>query len=422
MSALNNQTNRNASRYFFATSEDGEQTLGLQYGTTGGAAPISTMAVTISGTGGNGVIVSEAPCYLATEFMLAEDALMGGTNSTYNTLSSINTTLSGFNISKDRVSGSGITSIESYNTNGAGGIEFLNRGVGSALQSTTQTYMNNYLSSINAPGATAFLQPTGALNVSLGVTTPFYTALGPPNIPGGRSCYGIQDLSGPLGITRLPRWTIGTVDNATGNNTGTNWALLAFDDSGAYNNTPIKIQRSAGEMLIQNISSIQNQVSTATYASVFPASKTNVEFGVGTSVPITAGPPQVLFSTPITGLNPNTQTLLNINFANSLSSAATNLVTYKVGFSTATAYTNILQSAYVPGGGWTAGGAPSATTPVGNTNICAMLDSDGVNPDGSATLYIAGALTNPTAAADTLFIKKGLVTESTRNALVWRPV
>ena len=76
MSALNNQTNRNISRYFFATAEaSGDQTLGLQYGTTGGSPNLSTMAVTISGAGGNGVIVNTAPSFQATDYIFAEEGM-----------------------------------------------------------------------------------------------------------------------------------------------------------------------------------------------------------------------------------------------------------------------------------------------------------------------------------------------------------
>ena len=417
MSALNNQTNRNANRYFFATAEDGEQTLGLQFGNTGGAFNVSTMAVTISGTGGNGVIVNQAPCFLASEYSIAEDAVMGGTNSDYMTLSTINTTLAGFSMSKDRVPGSGITSIESYNTNGFGGIEFLQRGVNSALLSTNQTYMNNYLSSIFAPGASALLTATGALNVGLGVTTPFYTSL-QPSLSSLRSHYGIQDLSGADGVTRIPRWTIGTSNLATGGNAGTDLCIFGFADNGTYLGNYLEIQRANGAMNIPNISSIKNEVSTATFASVFPCTTDNTEFGIGgaNNTKAITGALTVLFSTPVSGLNPNIQSLLNINFANALSTGS-NYVDYKVGFSTATAYTNILQTAYLPGGGWTPGGAPST---IGNTNICAILDPDGLNADGSGFLYVAGRTLN--GLADTIYLQKGPVSEPTRNSLCYRPV
>lgn len=184
-----------------------------------------------------------------------------------------------------------------------------------------------------------------------------------------------------------------------------------------------------GTLAVANTIQLQQNVPLGTpgnYGSnvpVFPASKTNTEFGAGgpnNVVPITSALTN-MFSVPLTGLNPNTQTLLNINFQNALSSTS-NLVTYKVGFSTSTAYTNILQTTTVGGGSWTPGGIPSAATPITATNICAMLDSDGVNPDGTATLYINAQLANPSATADQIFIKKGLVTEPTRNAIVYRPV
>ena len=127
-----------------------------------------------------------------------------------------------------------------------------------------------------------------------------------------------------------------------------------------------------------------------------------------------------MFSTPLTGLNPNTQTFININWVNSLSTGS-NHINYKIGFSTATAYTNIIQTAYVPGGNWSPGGTVQAATPLGHTNVACVVDPDGINPDGTATLFIAGQLSDPNAAADTLYIAKNTVSEATRNALVWRP-
>ncbi len=100
MSANNLQTNRNATRYFFATSENGEQTLGLQYGTTGGTPNLSTMAVTISGSGGNGVIVNTAPSFQATDYIFAEEGL-GAYGSTYFTPSTLATTITGINLTSE---------------------------------------------------------------------------------------------------------------------------------------------------------------------------------------------------------------------------------------------------------------------------------------------------------------------------------
>ena len=158
MSANNLQTNRNANRYFFATSENGEQTLGLQFGTTGGSPNLSTMAVTISGAGGNGVVVNAAPSFVATEYVFAEEG-MGVYGSTYFTPSTLATSITGINLSTDRIPASGVACLESYGGNGATrGFEFLNRGVDSALLSTS---MDSYVSSIGYPGATAVLTPSG---------------------------------------------------------------------------------------------------------------------------------------------------------------------------------------------------------------------------------------------------------------------
>jgi hypothetical protein len=125
--------------------------------------------------------------------------------------------------------------------------------------------------------------------------------------------------------------------------------------------------------------------------------------------------------TPVANLNPNNQTLLNINWANSLSTGS-NHVNYKIGFSTATAYTNIVQTSYVPGGSWTPSGIPGATTPIAFTNICAVLDPDGLDATGAGFLYVAGGFADPSAAPNQLFITKGAITEATRNALCYKTI
>lgn len=417
MSANFLNTNRNATRFFFATTEAGEQDLALEFGTTGGVPNLSTMSVALSGGGGS-VIVNQAPQFVASQFVAGEDALIAGTNSQYFTMSTLTSTLTGVNISSDRLGGTGTACIESYGGNGsAGGFEFLSRGLDSQLVSTNQTYMNNYLSSIGAPGATAFLQGTGALNVSLGMTTPFYTSL-QPSVSSLRSHYGIQDLSGANGVSRLPRWTIGTSNLATGGDVGTDFCIFPFSDNGTLKPNALEIRRSDGSVNIPNISTVQNLVSTGVYAPVFPCTKDNVEFGIpgaGNTTAITDNL-TVLFSTPVSGLNPATQTLLNINWGNALSTSS-GFVNFKVGFSTATAYTNILQTAYMPGGNWTPGGAPST---ISHTNICCILDGDGLNPDGTGLLYVAGQLLD--ASADTIYLDKGPITEPTRNALCYRPI
>jgi hypothetical protein len=168
MSALNNQTNRNTSRFFFATAEAaGDQTLGLQFGSSGGTPNLSTTAVTISGTGGNGVIINQGPSFQATEYIFAEEG-MGVYGSTYFTPSTLATTITGINFSSDRTPASGIACIESYGGNGTyKGFEFLGRGVNSELISTP---LENYFSGLGSPGALAILDISGQF-VAPAVTT-----------------------------------------------------------------------------------------------------------------------------------------------------------------------------------------------------------------------------------------------------------
>lgn len=423
MASLFNQTNINTGRYFFATQADGEQQL---FTSNTGTAPAQSTYIGITGSGGNQVLISEMPTFEATNWVSGADAVFSGTNSTYLTLSTIATAATGTSISIDRVNGSGTTSIENYGTNGSvKGIEFLSRGVNGALISSVNTNMNGYLSTLNVPGATAWLQQNGTMYAGNAYITPFFTSLNAQTTVGGRPCYGIQDLSGTNGVTPQARWAIGTSLIPTGANSGSDFTIYSYNDAGNFLQAPLTIRRSDGATGIFNISSIKNSAPAGT-ATVFPASKTNVEFGQG-AVPIAgasnqATPFVMLFSTPVSGLNPNTQSLININWINSLSTN-TAPVNFKVGFSTATAYTNCLQTSVVPGSNatWTPGGLPGSTTPVGATNICAMLDSDGLNPDGTGFLYVLGQLSDPNGAATQIYVKKGTVTESTRNAFVFRP-
>ena len=416
MSALNNQTNRNASRYFFATAEaSGDQTLGLQFGTTGGTPNLSTMAVTISGAGGNGVIVNQAPSFQATDYIFAEEG-MGVYGSTYFTPSTLATTITGINLSTDRSAGSGIACIESYSGNGStGGFEFLSRGVGGALVSTTNADTNNYLTGIGRPGATAALGATGTF-----VTATLQSAVC-NNVQSvsvsGTGCYNILDLSGGSDVKN--RWSIGKFGATSVGNVGSDLALFSYQDDGNFLGNPLTVRRADGAMAIGNISSIQALGGGAAGGQVFPILKDNVEFGVGVS-PISPTL-QVLFSTPVTNLNRNLQSMININFENSLSSGTQN-VNYKVGFSTSTAYTNVLQTSYVPGGAWTPSDVPSATTPTGYTNICCVLGPDGLDGSGSGFLYVAAQLSDPSAPADQIYVKKGSVTESTRYAFNYKTI
>lgn len=338
-------TNRNATRYFFATTENGEQDLGLSFGTTGGLPNLSTMSVTLSGGGGS-VIVNQAPQFVASEFVIGEKALITGTDSTYFTPSTLTSSIVGVNISYDREGGSGTACLEAYSGNGAiQGFEFLTRGINAQLVSTVNSTYNNYVSSIGRAGATVVMGGNGTTTSAKLATQSIVTAL---------------DLS--ASVTTIP---------------------------------------------------------------IFPTNQTNIEFQAGASnVVAIAGasnqalPYMPLFSTPLSNLNPNGKTFLYVNWANSLSTGS-NLVNFKVGFSTATAYTNTLQTSAVPGGLWTPSDQPSGSTPIGHTVVSAAIDPDGVNPDGTGTLYVLGQLADPLATADQLYLDKGAVTEATRYAIAW---
>lgn len=431
MSALNNQTNRNQTRYFFATSEDGEQTLDLVYGTTGGSPSLSTMAVAISGSQGNAVVVNIAPQLVASEFVAGEQAVIAGTGGSYFTLSTLATTLPGVSISTERIPGTGTACIESYGTNGSlQGFEFLNRGIGGALVSTTSVGINDYMSSIGRPGAAAVLGPSGTL-LTGNIQASVIASVDQPAGGGGRGCFNINDLSGTGGVQSLGRWSIGTSGIASGSNVGSDFTLYRYADAGTFLGSDLFVRRSDGAMKVQNMSSIFTEISTSTYAQVYPTNQTNIEFGppgnstiIGGGVanqPLYASVFAPIFSTPLTNLNPNGKTFLSINFVNSLSSGS-NHIDYKVGFSTSTAYTNVRTTQYIPGGFFAPGGAPSISTPVGHTLITCCLDPDGVNPDGTGTLYVQGQLTDPNAPLDLLYVDKGPITEPTRYALSWNPM
>jgi hypothetical protein len=348
MSANFLNTNRNSNRFFFATTEAGEQDLSLEYGTSGGIPNLSTMSVALSGGGGS-VVVNQAPQFIASQFVAGEQALLTGTDSTYFTMSTLTSSIVGVNISSDRQGGTGTTCIESYAGNGSlGGFEFLNRGLGSQLLSTGNVLYNDYLTGINRPGAIGVLGATGTMAVNGVITT---------NIGG----------------------------------------ILSTNITGA----------------------------------IYPTSKTNIEFQAGTSsIVAVAGSTSnqalygntyaPLFSTALTGLNPIGKTFVSVNWANALSTGS-NLVTYKVGFSTATAFTNTLSTHSVPGlaGSFTPSDLPGATTPIGATLITSAVDPDGVNADGTGTLYVLAQLPDPAAAADLLYLDKGAATEPSRYAITW---
>lgn len=437
--ARNLQTNVNQNRYFFATQEAGEQELFLS--TLSGGGPngnISSLAVGITGPAGNAVVISEGPNYIASEFVSSDEGAIFGAGSTYWTGSTITSTITGINLSTDRVSGSGTACIEAYSGNGAfRGFEFMTRGVDSQVVSTIYNGINVVMSTVGSVGATAKLGGNGSF-ITGDTTCGAFSATEYPSGQGGfgagKPCYGIRDISGADNATSYARWTIGTTGLPTGGNTGSDFTLFAYNDAGNFTMAPLKVKRSDGSVEISNISSMYSELGGTAKGQVYPILTDNVEFGAPTNDVIAiAGATAnqslygttfpVLFSTPVANLNPNNETLVNINWANSLSTAS-DFVNFKIGFSTATAYTNIIQTAYVPGrgGSWTPSDLPGLSTPLGHTNICAVLDPDGLTPQGDGFLYVMGQLAAADAPADQLYIAKGPTSEPTRNALTYKTI
>jgi hypothetical protein len=227
MASLANQTNINTTRYFFATTEAGEQVLNTE---TEVAGNLTDFFVSISGPQGNSVQINQMPDVIGTVTTGGEEMLYAGTASTYKTLSSISATAVGTSISIDRTPGSGITTIEAYAGNGSfGGYEFLSRGVNSALLSTP---IDNYMKGIGREGATAVLGASGTLVAGAAVITPVATSLSLPDTTGaGVGVFSVNDLSG---VNSLARWSFYKFGNTTGAEAGTNLALAAYNDAGNF--------------------------------------------------------------------------------------------------------------------------------------------------------------------------------------------
>jgi hypothetical protein len=283
MASLASQTNINTTRYFFATTEAGEQVLNTE---TEAAGNLTDFFVSISGPQGNSVQINQMPDIIGTVTTGGEEMLYAGTASTYKTLSSISATAVGTSISIDRTPGSGITTIEAYAGNGSfGGYEFLSRGVNSALLSTP---LNTYMSSIGRPGATAVLGASGTLVAGAALITPVATSLSLPDTTGaGTGVFSVNDLSG---AASLGRWSWFKYGNPTGGNAGTNLGLAAYDDAGNFISAPIQITRSNASVAAINaypypealitVSSIAAS-STVTLSNATPAvllSLSNVPF------------------------------------------------------------------------------------------------------------------------------------------------
>ena len=431
MASLQNQTSVNSNRFFFAQKEDGEQEL---YTTTASAPPFTDFYVGINGASGNQVQINVMNDVIGTVTTGGEEMVYAGTASTYKTLSSLSQTATGISLSTDRIPGTGIACIESYASNGPfTGFEFLSRSVNGTLVSTTNVGINNYISSIGRPGATAVLGGSGTFVTGNSIASQV-NSIDVATGGAGRLAFVIQDLSGANGVTPQQRWAIGTTLAPTGGNQGSDFAIYSYIDAGSFLDVPMTIRRSDGATSIKNISSMFSEAGGTAKGQVYPVLKDNTEFGApNNDVAIVAGATSnqalygstwaMLFSTPIASLNPNNQTLLNINWKHSLSTTS-NTVLYKVGFSTATAYTNCIQSAIVPGigGSWTPSDQPGTGTPVGALNICTILDPDGITPQGDGFLYVEAQLIPESEPADQLYIAKGSASEPSRNALTYKVI
>jgi hypothetical protein len=360
--ALNMQTNVNANRYFFATQEAGEQELFLS--TLSGGGPrgnISSMAVGISGPAGNAVVVSEAPTFIASEFVSADQGVAVA-GSTYWTLSTLSTSYSGLSLSSDRIPGTGIATIESYRANGStGGIEFLSRGLNSALLSTGSV-TDNYLSSIGRPGATAVLGASGVF-VTKNLKGQLFDANVPPATSGGQGVYQINDLSGVGGVTPQLRWAIGTSGVPTGSNAGSDYALFSYGDAGNFITSPYQVRRSDGAMNINNLSSVN--------AAPYPQNLLSTVLSGTQGVVATSNAVTVLFSHS----SANTSNMLTSSFY--LVDVGANIATGAPGGSGAwldlgvrlggNGSFNYVQSMFIP-----PGGTPTQGVGQGVVQICDM--------------------------------------------------
>lgn len=245
MAALNNQTNVNQARYFFATQEAGEQVLTT---TTTSAPPFTDFYVGISGPAGNQVQINQMPDVIGTSTAGGEEMLYAGTASTYKTLSTLSVTATGVSLSSDRTPGTGIATIESYRSNGStGGFEFLSRGVNSQLLSTP---MDSYLSSIGRPGATAVIGASGSVVAGAAIVGTQAVSQSLPDVgSGGVGCLNINDLSGGAS---LGRWSWFKYGAPTGSDTGSDLALGAYNDAGTFTASALTARRATGQIATIN--------------------------------------------------------------------------------------------------------------------------------------------------------------------------
>jgi hypothetical protein len=384
MSALFNATNINQARYFFATSQNGEQVLDLEFGTTGGSPNLSTMAVAISGDQGNAVVVNQAPQFIATEFAVGEDALIAGTNSSYFTLSTLATNLTGINLSIDRINGSGIACVESYATNGSvGGFEFLSRGVNSALISTP---INAYLSTIGSPGAVAKIGSNGQFVAGQGVVAPVEVALSAPDTGNaGVGAFTISDLSGG---NALSRWSFYKYGVPGAGNTGSDLALGSYDNTGTFISSCLTATRATGK-----IATINSYAYPQTLLSTL-----GVANQTGVSVP--AASPTVIYTITNPNLTPNGIYLCDVGFSWQVGSpgATGNWIELGLRLGSNGSF-NYDVPQYIPPGGTGTGfisNSVSQITDMGNvnTNIDVIAYHNNATPISISTNTISGGNMN----------------------------
>jgi hypothetical protein len=294
MASLASQTNINTTRYFFATTEAGEQVLNTE---TQAAGNLTDFYVSISGPQGNAVQINQMPDIIGTVTTGGEEMVYAGTASTYKTLSSLSATATGISLSTDRIPGSGIASIESYASNGPfTGFEFLTRGTNSALLSTTTAGINTYMSTIGRPGATAVLGGTGTLVCGSATGASFNSVNTPDNGGAGIGVFTINDMSGVGGVASQARWSWYKYGPQT------DLALASYSDAGNFIAPVITASRS--NAVIQTINQYaypQKLLSTLGVANQ-----------TGVSVPPSS--PTVIYTLSNANLLPNAIYLADVAF------------------------------------------------------------------------------------------------------------
>ena len=351
MASLQNQTSINSNRFFFATTEAGEQVLNTS---TQASGNFTDFFVGISGPQGNSVQINQMPDIIGTVTTGGEEMLYAGTASTYKTLSSLSVTAVGTSISVDRIPGSGLTTIESYAANGPyKGFEFLARGVNSALQSTP---MDSYLSTIGAPGACAKLGGNGQFVAGQGVVAPVAVSLSPPDVAGGIGCFSIDDLSGgnPYG-----RWSFFKFNPTSGSNAGSDLALGAYNDNGNFLGTALTASRAKAQIATIN-------------GYAYPQPLLSTICTGSQTITMTSNTPTILFSTTsasTSNLVPGQNYLIDLPAGVTVSNPGATGAFLELGarIGGSGAGFNYLQTMFVP-----PGGLPAQGVSAGIVQICDM--------------------------------------------------